>query len=125
MTSSRPKIYVDGRALGINLQKEEYDLFTRYHSLEGREAYDNLSRRKHSQQTIVPDLTSANHIEGSVLQTTGLQMHEIKRIQSILSFNRNTGIPTGTNDLYSVRRRSPSSELRTAETTKDTCRIQS
>ena len=34
-------------------------------------------------------------------------MHEIKRIQSILSFNRNTGISTGLNDLHSVRRRSP------------------
>mmetsp|Transcript_19704 Transcript_19704/g.44720 ORF Transcript_19704/g.44720 Transcript_19704/m.44720 type:complete len:119 (-) Transcript_19704:272-628(-) len=28
-------------------------------------------------------------------------MHEIKRIQSILSFNRNTGMPTGLIDLYS------------------------
>ena len=49
--------YVDGRALGITLQKEVYGLFTRYHSLEGRAAYEKLSNRDRSQQTIVPDLT--------------------------------------------------------------------
>ena len=57
-------------------------------------------------QTIVPDLVTANHPEGSVLQTPGPQMHEIKRIQSILSFNRITGISTGQNDLYKARLRS-------------------
>ena len=34
-------------------------------------------------------------------------MHEIKRIQSILSFNRITGISTGLNDLYKARLRTP------------------
>ena len=64
-------------------------------------------------ETIVPDLASANHPEGSVLQTPGLQMHEIKRIQSI---NRTTGISTELNGLYKARpRKALSSELQTAE----------
>ena len=91
--------YLDGRALGIDIQSKVYGLFNRHHSYEGQEAYEALSRRQRSQQTTVPDLTSSNRIGGSVLQTQGLQMHEIKRIQSIPSFNRNTGKPTGLNGL--------------------------
>ena len=65
-------IYVDGRALEVDVQKEVYGLFSRYHSPEGQQAYGNLSRRQRSQQIIVPDLTSSNQIGGSVLQTPGL-----------------------------------------------------
>jgi len=100
------QIYLDARFLGIQIQSEVYGLFTHHHSDEGRTAYGNLSQREKRLQTIVPDLVTANHPEGSVLQTPGPQMHEIKRIQSILSFNRITGISTGQNDLYKARLRS-------------------
>ena len=66
----KDQVYVDGRALGINLQKEVYGLFSRYHSAEGREEYEKLSNRDPRPQKIVPDLKSSNHIEVSVLQTT-------------------------------------------------------
>ena len=93
------RIYPDGRALGVDVQMEVCSLFTHYHGHEGQQTYEKLSRRQRSQQKIVPDLTPSNHIKGSVLQTPGLQMHEIKRIQSILSSNRNTGMSTGLNGL--------------------------
>ena len=47
-------LYVDGRALGINLQKEVYGLLTHYHSLEGRAAYEKLSTRDGSRQKPCP-----------------------------------------------------------------------
>ena len=63
--------YLDGRALGIDIQSEVYGLFTHHHSDEGRTAYGNLSQREKRLQTIVPDLVTANHPEGSVLQNPG------------------------------------------------------
>ena len=74
------RIYFEVRVLGVDVQMEVCGLFNRDHSLEGKQAYENLSKRQHSQQTIVPDLTSSNNIGSSFLQTPGLQMHEIKRI---------------------------------------------
>ena len=38
----KDQIYVDGRTLGIDVQKEVYGLFTHYHSAEGRTAYEKL-----------------------------------------------------------------------------------
>ena len=115
-------IYVDGRVLELHVQKEVYGLFTRNHSPEGQQAYGNLSRRQRSQQHIVPDLTSSNHIGGSVLQITGLQIHELKRIQSIQDQMTSTAYADG----------ALTSELRTANSTRylqntarqDTCRSQ-
>ena len=106
---SAPKyqIPVDGRALGTDIQSEVYDLFNHYISRQGRAANEKLGTRERRLQTTVPDLTTTNRLEGPVLQTPGLQLHEIKRVQSILSSSRTTGMPNEPSDLWSVRRRSP------------------
>ena len=48
----KDQIYVDGRHLGVNAQKGICGLFTLYHSPEGQQAYENLSRRLRSQQLL-------------------------------------------------------------------------
>ena len=61
------QLYIDGRLLGINTQKEVFGLFTHFYSDEGRTAYEMLSARIHRKQAVVPDFTTANHPGGFVL----------------------------------------------------------
>ena len=75
-------IYVVGRILGINTQKEVCGLFTYHHSDGIHAAYGGLRTRERRKQKTVPDLTTTNHLEGPVLEATRLQLFELKRGRS-------------------------------------------
>ena len=84
-------IYTDCRVLDVAAQKEVYAMFARFMLPDARAAYNRLTRKEKKTQSIVHDLLLNNHPEGSVIQANGAQMWEIKRIQALKSFNRNTG----------------------------------
>ena len=87
-------------------KKEVYGLFMRYFSVAGRNDYGKLNTVDKKTQSIVPDLVTSHHPEGSSLQVPGPQMWELKRVWSVQSFERQTGKATGLNDLYRPHPRS-------------------
>jgi hypothetical protein len=105
------QIFLDGKFLGLQIQKEVYGLFSRYHSAEGSARYGTLSQKEKKTQTIVPDLVTHHHPPGSILCVPGPQMWELKRIQSAQSFDRGLGTPSGLNQYYRSRPRAADQPL--------------
>ena len=65
-----------------------YGIFTRFFDLAGKEDFNRLSEQEKRTRTIVPDLVTSPHPADSAIAVCGPQMWEIKRAQSVLSFNR-------------------------------------
>jgi hypothetical protein len=93
-------IYFDAKYLGIKMRREEYGLFSRYFPANGKAKYDRQSQSIKRTQSIVPDLVSCNHPDGSCLKVPGNQMWEIKRVNAVWKFNSNTGTYNGVNGYY-------------------------
>jgi hypothetical protein len=93
-------IYFDAKYLGIKMRREEYGLFSRYFPANGKAKYDRQSQSIKRTQSIVPDLVSCNHPDGSCLKVPGNQMWEIKRVNAVCKFNANTGNCDGMNGYY-------------------------
>jgi len=100
----KDQIYLDAKYLGVVIQKEVYGMFSRYFDTAGNEGFNRLSDREKRTQAIVPDLVTSHHPADSVIAVSGPQMWELKRIQSVSSFNR-SGRATGQNEYYQVRQR--------------------
>ena len=99
-------IYQDMKFLGLIAQKEVYGLFKRFHNPEGKDKYDSLNNNEKKLQTIVPDVVTSNHPEGSPIATNGDQMWEIKRLHSSTSFTKQ-GASKGLNEYYCQRQSTP------------------
>ena len=78
----------DVKSLDLPVKMEPYGLFTQYHSIEGLAAWDNLTDKERKLQGIIPDL----FMNG--------QMWELKSIQAVNSFARQTGNKQGANIYY-------------------------
>ena len=91
-------MFVDAKFLRVDVQKEVYGLFVRYSGV-----FNRLDKSQKKAQSIVPSLLLSNHPEGSVIHASGSQMWELKRVQSVSSFNSITGMPSGQNDFCRLR----------------------
>jgi hypothetical protein len=99
------QIYLDAKFVGVEVKKEVYGLFARFFSPSGQQAYGSLNQAEKRRQTIIPDLVTSYHSDGSILQANGPQMWEVKRAHSVQTFSRDSGLPDGLNDFYRLRNR--------------------
>ena len=81
-------------------------MLKRFYNLEGKDKYDSLNNREKKLQTIVPDIVTSNHPEGSSISANGAQMWEFKRLHSSTSFT-NQGASKGLNEYYCQRQSTP------------------
>ena len=89
-------IYQDMKYLGVIVQKEVYGILKLFYGEEGKDMHDSLNNREKKLQTIVPDIVTSNHPEGSSIAANGAQMWELKRLHSSTSFT-NQGASKGLN----------------------------
>jgi hypothetical protein len=67
---------MDANFLYVDFRQEVSGLFTRFFSDEGRHRFDALPLESKKKQTIIPDLLSSNHPDGSLFanSNSGPQM---------------------------------------------------
>jgi hypothetical protein len=100
----KDQIFMDGKMLGTTIKTEVYGLFTAFMSPASQQRFNQQTNFEKKLQSIVPDIVLENLPADSPIHVAGMQMYELKRVQSYNTCNKTTGLPTGPNPHYTTPR---------------------